>query len=199
MRTALVPSFRISDDQTLALGNTMLTALTGNSYFPTPSPGLATVQAARNAFSVSLSKAKYGGREDKAQKNADKKALIKLLRNLCNYINSIAQGNLVILSTCGCPLSKEPQPIVLGKPAAKAKNGASGELILFTPAVKGAVAYKHQYTTDTAAGMWPEILSTKAACKITDLQPGQEYSMRIVVIGTNNQVSFSDVVTKMVA
>jgi len=54
---------------------------------------------------------------------------------------------------------------------------------------------RHQYTTDPAAALWPEITTIK----IDSLEPGRVYSLRIVAIGTNDRVSFSDVVTRMVA
>jgi hypothetical protein len=81
----------------------------------------------------------------------------------------------------------------------KVQNGTSGQLIASSDAVEGAFAYKHQYSADSAATLWPEILSTKAKCKIEGLTPGVLYSVRMVAIGTHNQVTISDVVTKMVA
>jgi hypothetical protein len=199
MKKALMPSLQMADQSVLTLANTVVAALTGNAYFTTPSPTLASVETAISGYSASLSKSKYGSREDKAQKNADKATLLGLLRDLCIYVNMIAKGDAVVLSTCGYPLSKDAQPSVLGTPDAKVENGASGELISSTPAVDGAVSYKHQYTTDPASALWPEVTTTRATCKIDGLEPGKLYSLRIVAIGTNDQVTMSDVVTKMVA
>jgi hypothetical protein len=199
MKKALKPSLQMGDDPALTLGNGVITALTGNTHFTTPLPTLVELQAAVDAYSASLSKAKYGSREDKALKNADKKALIGLLRDECDYINMVAKGDEVALATCGLPLSKEPEPKVLGTPEAKVEQGASGKLILSTPAVSGAVAYKHQYTADEHAATWSEVSTSRANCTIDGLTPGIVYSLRIVAIGTNDQVTISDVVTKMAA
>jgi hypothetical protein len=199
MKKALMPSLQMADQPVLAMGNTVVAALTGNAYFTTPSPTLATVETAIGGYSASLAKAKYGSREDKAQKNADKQTLLGLLRDLGTYVNMIAKGDAVVLSTCGYQLSKDPQPVVLGTPDAKVENGVSGELISSTPAVDGAVSYTHQYTADPVAGSWSEISTSRATCKIDGLEPGKVYSLRIVAIGTNDQVTMSDVVTKMVA
>ena len=88
--------------------------------------------------------------------------------------------------------------MVLGTPVAKVVHGKnSGQLILSTSAVKGGIIYIHQYTTDPLAAMWSEITTSRATCKINNLVPGQMYSLRIVAIGTNGQVTISDVVTKM--
>jgi hypothetical protein len=199
MKKALLPSFQMADQPTLTLGNTTAAAVYGNADFTTPSPTQAVMQEAITNYTASLAAAKYGSRDDKAQKNADKQNLISLLRQLCDYVNSIAQGDVTILAGCGFPLSKSPQPVALGVPQAKVQNGTSGELILSTPAVEGAVAYKHQYSADPNAALWPEVVTSRATCKIASLQPGTVYSLRIVAIGTNDQVSSSDVVTKMVA
>jgi hypothetical protein len=199
MKKALMPSFDTADQDALALANTVDAALTGNTDFPTPTPSLLTLQGAITTTTASLAKAKYGSRDDRAQKNADKKNLIGILRDLCNYVNSTAQGDITMLSGAGFPLSKDPQPRTLGTADAKVEAGASGQLILSTPGVTGAIAYKHQYTEDSTVALWPEITTTKATCKIDGLVPGKLYHMRIVSIGTKDQVTISNVVTKIVA
>ena len=200
MRKALMPSFEMSDDSALALGNTVVSKLTGNTHIPTPQPALATIEAANDAYKDSAGKAKKGSSEDKAQKNDDKEALLTLLRDYCTYVNMIAKGDEVILASCGLPLSKERQPSVLGVPNAKVEAGENtGEVILSSPAVDGAVSYKHQYTSDPAVAMWPEISSSTAKQKIENLQPGTVYSFRIVAIGTKGQVTVSETVSKMAA
>jgi hypothetical protein len=199
MKKALKSSFKTGDDAALTLGNSVITALTGNTHFTTPQPTIAALQTAVDAYTASLAKAKYGSREDKAQKNADKETLIGLLRDECDYINMVAKGDEVALATCGLPLSKDRQPKVLGTPEAKVEQAGSGKLVLSTPAVSGAVAYKHQYTADENAAIWQEVSTSKANCTIEGLTPGTVYSLRIVAIGTKDQVSVSDVVTKMAA
>lgn len=189
----------MGDDAVLALGSAVIIALTGNTHIPSPQPGLVQLQAAYDAFNLSNGKAKYGSRNDRAQKNTDKAALITLLREECDYINLLAQGDIVILSTCGFPLSKDRQPKVLGTPEAKVEQAGSGKLVLSTPAVTGAVSYKHQYTSDANAAAWTEISTSRATYTIEGLTPGTVYHLKIVAIGTKDQVTVSDVVTKMAA
>jgi hypothetical protein len=80
MKKALKPSFELADSPVLTLGNEIIAALTGNTHVPTPQPTLVQLQEGVNTYSASLAKSKYGSREDRAQKNADKEALITLLR-----------------------------------------------------------------------------------------------------------------------
>jgi len=199
MKKALKPSFKLADDPTLAMGNAVHAALTGNTYFPTPSPTLAALKTAIDAYAASLAKAKYGSREDIAQKNADKEALITLLREECDYVNMIAKGDVLMLSTCGFRLSKDRQPKVLGTPDAKVEQTGSGKLRLSTPSVWGAVSYRHKYKEDPNAAAWTEINSSRAICTIEGLRPGTMYLLQIDAIGTRNQVTSSNVVTKMAA
>jgi hypothetical protein len=199
MKKALKPSTYMTDQPALTLANAVDAALNGNTNFPTPTPGLPTLQGSITTYTASLAKAEYGSRDDRAQKNADKDNLLSILRQLCDYVNSVAQGDITILAGCGYRLSKDPQPRVLGTPVLKVENGVSGQLIASSPAAEAAVAYKHQYTANPAALPWLEILSTKSKCKIDGLTPGQEYSVRMLAIGPHNQVTFSSVVTKMVA
>ncbi len=199
MKKALKPSYRLADKATLTLGLTVLEALMSNTHFPTPAPALAAVQAAQTAYTEALGRAQYGGRTDRADKNAKKQALISLLRELCDHVNGVAKGSELMLATCGYPLSKQPHPQVLGTPELKVKHGASGELISSTRAVPGCRVYRHQFTTDAGAVLWPEVVSSRAACKIAGLVPGQAYSLRIIAVGSHNQSTSSAVVTKMVA
>jgi hypothetical protein len=199
MKKALKPSLDMADQPTLVRGNTVMVYLTGNSFYPIPKVPLATLQAALDTYTASLAKAEKGSNQDKAQKNADKATLLGLLREQCDYVNETAQGNLTALAGCGYDLSKDPQPSILGTADPKLANGVSGQLISSTPAVNGAIAYKHLYTADPSAPLWSEVLSSMANIKIDDLVPGTLIYGRIIAIGTKGQVTISDVVTKMVA
>ena len=199
MKIALMPSYNMSDMAALKLGNDVIGGLTGNSYYPTPKVPLATIQTLQNAYTSSLSKADKGSSTDKAQKNADKKALIDALRQECDYVNETAQGDLIALANCGYPLSKDRQPSVLGTPVVTVDNGVSGQLISSTPAANAAVGYRHRSTTDPTQPLWTEIVCSTATCKIDGLIPGTVYHLQIVSFGTKGQVTYSDVVTKMAA
>lgn len=199
MKKALMPSYEMSDMDAWNLGNNVIGGLTGNTYYPVPKVPLADIQAAQNTYSSSLSKADKGSSTDKAQKNADKTALISLLRQECDYVNDTAQGDPVALANCGYPLSKDRQPTVLGTPVITVENGITGQLISSTPAANAALGYRHRYTTDPTLPVWPEVVSSKATCKIDGLVPGTLYHLQIVSFGTKDQVTYSDVVTKMVA
>jgi hypothetical protein len=198
MKKALRPSFKMADEAVQKLGNAVKTALTNNDFFPTPSPTLAELQTLITAYSASLADAQYGSRAQRGKKNADKKALITALRDEADYVNMIAKGDVEMLSTTAFPLSKDRAPIALGTPVVKVENGVSGELISSTPACSGARMYKHKYKK-SADTEWKEIVTSKATCKIGGLAVGTSYNFCIDALGTKDQSTTSDVVTKVAA
>lgn len=199
MKKALMPSYKMSDKDAWNLCNNVLGNLPGNPFYPVPKVPVADIQTAQNTYTASLAKADKGSSTDKAQKNADKKVVIDLLRKECDYVNDTAQGDPIALANCGYPLSKTPQPSVLGTPVITVENGISGQLISSTPAANAALGYRHRYTTDPTQPVWPEVVCSKATCKIDGLVPGVLYHLQIVCFGTKGQETYSEVVTRMVA
>jgi hypothetical protein len=83
----------------------------------------------------------------------------------------------------------------------KVENGlSSGQLFVTVKAVKGAYAYLHEYTTDAslAPGSWVTTNSTASRYTFNNLQPGTVYYCRVGAIGSNNQLLYSDAVSRMV-
>ena len=200
MKKALKPSLEITDGGLIMLSNNVIGALIDNPYFQNPEPSIATAQAAFNTYSGSLALSHTGSMQQKAQKDADKHTLLSIMRQLSDFVNDKAEGDLVKLATCGFPLSKDRKPVVLGRAEPKVMlRDASGEAMLSTPRVKGALAYRHQYTKDPSADVWQEVNSTRCKCILKDLTPGQVYYFRIIVVGTSNQVTVSVVIKRMVA
>jgi hypothetical protein len=200
MKKALKPSLEITDSALVMRANSVVNALFNNPYFPNPVPTIPVAQAANNTYCDSLALSHKGSMLQKAQKDADKQTLLSMLRDLCDYVNAEAKGDLVKLSTCGFPLSKDREPVKLGTALPKVILGnISGQATSITPRVTGAVTYRHQYTTDPSGEVWQEVSSTRAKCIFKNLVPGQVYHFRIIVIGTSNQVTTSAVITRMVA
>lgn len=147
---------------------------------------LYDLQAPLDEYRESQPEASYGSRQQPARKNADKAALVTLLRDTATAVNTTAKGDMQMLSSCGMPLNNDRQRSVLGQPSIKVKRDHNGQLSSCSPAVPGSVMYKHQYTTDPAAPHWQEVASTRANCKIPGLVPGQVYYFRIIGRGTRS-------------
>lgn len=194
--------YRFSDGTLESKTHSIISSMTANANFPTPVPAIADVQAAATAFSAALVKAGTGNRMDVADKNAKRDTLVGLLRTLSTYVNLVANGDRTQLLSSGFDISKDRQPSVISKPEnLKVENGlSSGELLVTVKAVKGAYAYLHEYTTDAsmAPGSWVTTNATTARYLFSNLQPGTLYYCRVGAIGSNNQLLYSDAVSRMV-
>lgn len=192
----------LSDGNLESKTHSIISSMTGNAHFPTPVPALADVTAAATAYTAALVKAGTGNRSDVADKNAKRLVLIGLLTSLGSYVTFMANGDAVLLLTSGFDISKDRQPVVITKPEiVRIENGqVSGELLLNVKAVKGAQSYLHEYTSDAtlAPASWVSTTSTTAKGVLTNLQPGTVYYCRVAAIGANNQLLYSDPVSRMV-
>ena len=192
----------LSDGLLESKTHSIISSMTGNAHFPTPAPTLAQLETAADNYSSALVKAGTGNRADVADKNAKRETLVEHLRRLCKSVNVIANGDAAMLLTSGFDLSKDPQPIVISKPEIlRIENGvASGQLLLSVKAVKGAYSYLHEYTTDAALSpdSWVSTMSTSAKAVFNNLQPGTVYYCRVAVVGSNNQMLYSDAASRMV-
>lgn len=202
MKKATFNFAKLSDGNLESKTHEILLLMTGNANFPTPVPALADVTAAAAAYSAALAKAGTGNRIDVADKNAKREILIGLLRSLCRYVNLVADGDATMILSSGFSISKDPQPVVLTRPEnIRVENGvASGSLLVSVKAVKGAYAYFHEYTTDAtmAPGSWVSTTGTTSKMQFSNLQPGTIYFCRVGAVGTNNQLLYSDPVSRMV-
>ncbi len=202
MKRTINSFITLSDGNLESKTHSIISNMTGNANFPTPTPTLAVVEAAADNYSSALVKALTGNRADVADKNAKRAELENVLRSLCTYVNLTANGDVTKLLTSGFDVSKDPQPVVLTRPEnLRVENGAaSGTLLVSVKAVKGAHAYFHEYTTDAtmAPGSWVSTTGTTSRMQFANLQPGTTYYCRVGAVGTNNQLLYSDPVSRMV-
>lgn len=190
-----------SDSRLLEYSNHVLTQMTGNPHFPTPSPELADVAAAITNFSNAVNQAANGDRMAVAIKNDRRNELVDLLHLLGYYVVFAAHGDRTIALSSGFPLTKEPQGQVLTQPQnfKVVSTTQTGELVSSVNRVPGSRAYLHQYTTDAAQspGSWKTISCTTSKCHIKGLTPGTTYYLRVGAVGSRDQVMYSEILTKM--
>ena len=124
--------------------------MTGNAYFPSPSPALATVSAAitdlQNAETAALARTKGAV----ATRNAKRAVLVTMLQQLRMYVQSIADGNAengpAIIQSAGIAVKKTAtrQPRVFAALA----GAVSGTVKLVAPSAGHRASYEWQYSTD---------------------------------------------------
>lgn len=112
---------------------------------------------------------------------------------------SISKGNRAIAETSGLKWAKDPSPAPdITKPAnfKVIITDQVGVVKMSVDTVKGGLAYMHQYTTDATLTNWNTHTCTKKQCTIAGLTPGVEYFWRVGVVGSKDQVMFSDVISR---
>lgn len=183
--------------------HTIISSLTGNAFFPTPVPSLTVIETAADDYSTALVNAGTGNRADIAVKNACREVLTNHLVDLARYLNFIAANQPEKLLTTGFDVSKEPAPVVITRPQnLKVVQGVgTGELLVSVKAVKGAVAYLHEYSTDAslAPGSWVSAPGSSSKMLLSNLVPGTLYYCRVGAVGRNDQLLYSDVVSRIAA
>ncbi|MEI6055473.1 MAG: hypothetical protein WCR55_05360 [Lentisphaerota bacterium] len=108
---ALTNLSKVKDNDLAEMSQTIVSKMTKNADYPNPTPALTVVDAAVKAYTNALIKCDGGTKEDTAVKNEKRLTLEGHLTHLGNYVNLVAEGDLVKLDRSGFPLSKLPEPV----------------------------------------------------------------------------------------
>jgi hypothetical protein len=193
---------KLSDENLLGRAGQINIAFNGNGNFTTPSPTLAELQTALTDFEIALAKAKTGSELERAIKNDKRQELIDLLHALGNYVLFTVKGDRTKAVSSGFSIAKDPTP---QPPISKPENlqvtegQNAGELSIKFNRVHGARCYLVQYAEDTTGTpIWQSQTSTTSKYILKQLESGKKYQVRIAVVGTNEQLAYSDPVWKIV-
>ena len=122
----------------------IITSMTGNTNFPTPTPDLAVVDAAttdlQKAYQAALDKSLTA----KAEQRTKNEELNSLIRQLRDYVNGVANGDEDLVLSSGFEASKVPAPIgpLPQVEDVKGKGGdGDGSVFLRWKSVYGAKSY----------------------------------------------------------
>jgi hypothetical protein len=208
MRTqkALINFSKTKDNDLSNTAQNIVNKMSLNPYFTDPQPPLATLQDAINAYTTALVKAKDGSKEDTANKNACRLTLESTLFSLGNYVNLIAETDLVKLDSSGFPVSKVPEPIgILPAPSLTVGYGKNpGELTIDIDVVPKASGYIVLYSQSPAPAEnteWYQILLSTSKGMLIHLTSGTKYVIKAAAISSEanklGQYNFSEPVEKI--
>jgi len=164
------------DTDLIAFTRNVVTMMTNNATYPTPSPALATVSASVNSFESAVHNALDGGRLAISARNVARQGLLTLMRQLAAYVQGHCNADLHALFSSGFDAVRAPSPAgTLPAPANPSLDltGKSGELLFSFDRVNNANNYSIQ-TAPAATGPWEdEDLSTTSRVLIGGLTPGE--------------------------
>jgi hypothetical protein len=179
--------------------NTITGKMNLNPNFQNLQEAVNALITAKGEFLVLAQKASGGSKEDILVRDAKRESLVFQLRNLGNAVTAAAQGDMVILTSSGFPLNKEPTPTSpLVKPdAPKVYAGVSaGEINVVAKKQVGNERVDYMISTDpTAESSWKAYNSSKSKYLFTDLISGQRYYIKYALQGVRDQEVESDVVS----
>ena len=198
MNATITLSFNeYTDDSFETKASSILQMLTGNPFFPSPVPPLATLQTLVTAYQAALVDAKTKDIVKVAIKRAARTALEQCLRNLGQYVMWTANGNEEMLVSSGFDVAKTREPVALQEPGVvTVSNGiSSGRLVASLKRVKGAYSYVYQITSDPtqAEASWTSMTLAQCSGVFTNLTPGQKYYIRVGAVGSGTQIAYSPV------
>ena len=179
----------------------IVTSITGNVSFTTPSPTLAVITTNINALETAYIIAQNGGVNDTANMHAKEFLLEVSLKSLAAYVEGIANTNLITAEAVALssgmnvknPATPSPRDFNV-KP-----TGNPGEVKLSTKHEDRAT-YIWQMTNDPLGVTgWITIgQATQASLIKTGLTSGTRYYFRVAAVGKDGQEPWSNIINTIV-
>jgi len=189
----------VSDADVLKRVNAILTEMTGNAHFPNPPVDMATFKTAVQAFASLVTEALDGSKKVIAQKNKQRRAVIKMVRLLGRYVEVTSDGDLAVFQTSGfqpastAKTTSEP----LSEKIRKIDHGPnSGQIIVWVRKVSKASSYEVRYapTNAPAPVPWTQVgvPQVKTPATITGLTPATAYVFQARALTKAGYTDWSD-------
>ena len=200
----IVVSFaRTSDSNLSTKSQFIISSMTGNTNFTTPTPTLAVLTAARTAFDTALAAAQTRDVNKIAVKNDKRELLIVLLRQLANYVELISNGNRTIMLSSGFELAKDGNDSVsLGNinNFTVTEGNNIGQVVSKCEGVENCISYLHCYTLDPVsnASIWTELATSTSSYTFEGLESGKKYWFKLKAVGRKNQLNVSNALSRIV-
>ena len=196
---------RLTIPEKIAKAQQIVTALTGNASFPTPSPALAAVTGSIDGLNKSYAEAQAARQEAKAktsQQNKDEDSLDQIISQLAAYVESVAGDDETLIQSAGMDTKSASAPSALPglPPALSATAGdQGGEIDLAWDTVDNARSYVIEQSADPpTATSWAHAgVATKSRATMSHLTSGTRYWFRVAAVGTAGQGGWSDPTTKI--
>ena len=176
------------------------TSFTGNAAFTTPPITPATLTTQTNAFNTALAAAENGTPTQTADKNAKRAIVLASLDTLATYVELVAGNDQTKMLSSGFDLASTSRATAVPGPTyiRAVTNVGTTRLGLDIPSAENAWCYLVEYTGVTQSLVRLAVFTSLDGIELTNLTPGTLYSLRVLVMGSKNQISkWSDPVQHM--
>ncbi len=178
-----------------------LQQMTGNSYFPSPVPTLAAVEAQLAKLEAAYTTSQTRQKGTVADMHAELKTLCLQLKMLAMYVEDTANANpemaVGIMASSGMPARKTLE--VPPKLFTVKLTGIPGEVRLNNKAVPGA-SYIYAMTTDPkTSATWVNIIFSREVKNVYGgLVSGTRYYFRTAIVQKSVQGPWSEVINMII-
>ncbi len=190
-----------TDAQFVVATARVVAGMTGNKAFPTPTPALADVIAARDAYTAAVT-AGLDSRLGRSNRQKTRAALVAVLRQLAHYVEDTSAGDRTVLMSSGFPLQKNRAPVgPLPAPMQVriVKGKTSGTAIARCRRLDKARAYQWRIAPAATPTAWLPVVTTFAAhAQFEGLTPTTFYVVQVCVVGTAGAGDWSETATVLV-
>ena len=197
---AIVSFTKERDAAIIPLCEFIIASITGNAFFPTPVPAPTAIQTTLDDYTQALADAASRDRNKVALKNQLRNQLNGMLNQLGNYVNTTSSGDVTMIISSGFQLSKLPQPRYVSVPGnPTVKPGINpGTLVTKVKADAAAAGYTFMIAMASTKDdyFWTSTTTSRSQYEFTDLMPRTEYVVKVVVIGSKDQVVYSGIVNQ---
>jgi len=179
----------------IAKGRHIVTSMTDNKNFPTPTPPLSEVTAHLDALEQAFSQVQSARSEittrTATQDNAEAK-LDQMLRQLAGYVESVAGKDDTLITSVGMEIKASPSTSTLPtvpQALSAAAGDHDGELLLSWKSVPNAKSYVIESSTDPATPTsWEHAgIATSATKTISNLKSGTRFWFRVAAVGAGGK------------
>ena len=176
-------------------------SMTGNAWFPAPSPSLASIDAAIDALDEAQIETLTRAKGTASLRDEKRRDLVILLQQLRTYVQAIADRNpengASIVESGGLFLEKARA--VKGRVFTATAGSVSGTIDLGAPRAARSAGYVWAYSVD-AQKTWTSVpFTVKASTTITGLTPGAWVAFRYRAVTAAGAGDWSDVLTVIVS
>ena len=182
--------------------NTMTKMADNTTLFANPQPPLTVLETGLADFRASMVDASLKNRQTIIIKNQKRSVLENILRELALYVAQVAKGDPAVILAAGYDHSKTPSP---NGPCPKPVNFrveldtvGTGRVKMRVKPERTAKMYRFEYRLHGDTGPWTETLSTRSSVVVEGLELLKLYDFRVIYLGHDPTLTYSDVISSYV-
>jgi hypothetical protein len=186
--------------------STIVSKMTGNANFPTPSPALNSITTEITLLSAKLAEQQTAFRNHQqktAEVHAQRKKVLELLQTEATYVQLTSGGDELKILSAGFDVREKATPLGLLPAPTKVlaeAGGSDGEIMVSFGRVYGAKSYVIEVSYDiSSADNWDIFgIVTRTRSTLRGLESGKRIWVRVAAVSAAGNGAYSDPATKTI-